>query len=381
VRLRRNALPHVLRRLVKVAAESGLLFIFSVATCVCAYAHHSFATHYLVDQPMEITGTVSELSLRSPHSFLMVDVRSEQGVVERWEVEAHAVPLMRRLGIEADTIQLGDEITVRGPGPRRTDKKLMFAAVLILADGTQFTLLDSLLSDLNRGLTEDSSDTLPADAGILERIGGRWGRSSGGGSGTQLGDSPLPLNSAGLSARAAYDPRNTPAMDCISPGLPSLLYAPYLYEIQINGQEAILHHEYQTVFRSVDLGGGTVGPDSRPQFGYRTGRVDGNVLVVESRGFPAEAAGLASDWDPNGLGANVPSSGQKRLIEKYTVSEDGQRLILDYTVEDPAYLSEPYSSRIEWRRLVADAPIYDFECDVSIATRSTLNAPAKESSN
>jgi hypothetical protein len=68
---------------------------------------------------MEITGTVSELSLRSPHSFLMVDVRSEQGVVERWEVEAHAVPLMRRLGIEADTIQLGDEITVRGPSPDR----------------------------------------------------------------------------------------------------------------------------------------------------------------------------------------------------------------------------------------------------------------------
>ncbi len=359
----------------------GLLFIISVAVSVRAYSHHSFATHYLIDQPMEITGTVSELSIRSPHSFLMIDVRSEEGVVERWEVEAHAVPLMRRLGIDADTIQLGDEITVRGPSPRRTDKKLMFGAVLTLADGTQFTLLDSLQSSLNRGLTQDSGNTIPADTAILERIGGRWGRSSGGGSGSQLGDSPLPLNSAGLSARADYDARSTPAMDCISPGLPSLLYAPYLYEILIDGQEIILHHEYQTVFRPVDLGGGTVGPDSRPQFGYRTGRVDGNALVVESRGFSAEAAGLASDWDPNGLGANVPSSEQKRLIENYTVSEDGQRLILDYTIEDPAYLTEPYNDRIEWRRLIADAPIYDFECDVSIATRSTLNAPAKESSN
>ncbi|MGI9259582.1 MAG: hypothetical protein ACR2QQ_12165 [Gammaproteobacteria bacterium] len=167
-------------------------------------------------------------------------------------------------------------------------------------------------------------------------------------------------------------------MECISPGLPSLLYAPYLYEIQTSEQGLILHHEYQAVHRSVDWEGETFGPDPRPLFGTRTGRLDGRTLVVESYGFPSDAAGLASDWDPNGLGANVPSSEQKQLTERYTVSEDSQRLILDYTVEDSAYLTEPYEGRIEWRRLVDDAPIYDFECDVSIASQSTLNAPAKE---
>ena len=99
-----------------------LLLVFSVAIGGRAFAHHSFATHYYMDQLMEITGTVTELSLRNPHSFLMVDVTTAQGTVERWEVEAHAIPLMRRLGVGPDTIKLGDTLTVTGPRPRRTGR-------------------------------------------------------------------------------------------------------------------------------------------------------------------------------------------------------------------------------------------------------------------
>ena len=57
-----------------------------------AGAHHSFATHYLMDRSMEITGIVTEASLRNPHSFFTLEVATDDGVVE-WEVEAHAVPL------------------------------------------------------------------------------------------------------------------------------------------------------------------------------------------------------------------------------------------------------------------------------------------------
>ena len=78
-------------------------------------------------------------------------------------------------------------------------------------------------------------------------------------------------------------------------------------------------------------------------------------------------AGLASAWDPNGNGADIPSSEQKVLVEQYRVSEDGAQLILDYTVSDPAYLDEPYSDRIVWRRMPADSPIHAFECDADIA--------------
>ena len=60
-------------------------------------AHHSFATHYLMDRSVEITGVVTEASLRNPHSFFTLEVTTEDGTVE-WEVEAHAIPLLRRIG-------------------------------------------------------------------------------------------------------------------------------------------------------------------------------------------------------------------------------------------------------------------------------------------
>ncbi|MGI9259581.1 MAG: DUF6152 family protein [Gammaproteobacteria bacterium] len=153
----------------------SVLFAIGITFCVDVNAHHSFATHYLMDQAMEITGTVAELNIRSPHSFLMVDVENDQGAIERWEVEAHAVPLMRRLGIEADTIQIGDVITVRGPSPRQSGRRLTFGGVLTLEDGTQFTLLESLQDNLNRGIARDSGSDLSADAPFLELLTGRWG--------------------------------------------------------------------------------------------------------------------------------------------------------------------------------------------------------------
>ncbi len=118
-----------------------------------------------------------------------------------------------------------------------------------------------------------------------------------------------------------------------------------------------------------------------PAFGRRISRIEGDTLIVESTGFAADAAGLASDWDANGRGTNIPSSDQKRLIENYTISDDGQILTLDYTVQDPIYLTEPYTDRMEWQRLREDAAIYEFECDTEIATRSTLNAGSVDSSD
>jgi hypothetical protein len=355
------------------------LLVFSIAIGGRAFAHHSFATHYYLDQLMEITGTVTELTLRNPHSFLMIDVTTAQGTVERWEVEAHAIPLMRRLGIGPDTIRLGDTLTVTGPTPRRTDKNVMFGGTLLLADGTEYPLLGALGTNLIRDLTQDSPIVQSASDSIVEKMSGRWGKITAGSG--PVGDSPMPLNAVGLDARAAYDPRNTPAMNCVPPNLPSLLYAPYLYEIRSDDSGTILYHEYQAISRRLSLGDGAVALTVPPAFGRRISRIEGDTLIVESTEFAADAAGLASDWDANGRGANIPSSDQKRLVENYTISDDGKILTLDYTVQDPVYLAEPYTDRMEWQRLREDAAIYEFECDTEIATRSTLNAGSVDSSN
>ena len=331
-------------------------------------AHHSFATHYLMDQSMEITGVVTEASLRNPHSFFTLEVMTDDGIVE-WEVEAHAVPLLRRIGIDNETIQPGDTITVVGPPPRGT-RRVTFGGRIILADGRQVSLLGGgLAANLTRYRAE-SVDAL-TDGTILERMSGRWGVITP--PGTQvIGDTPLPLNEPGRAARAGYDPLDTPAMSCVPPSVPSVLYAPYVFEVRTDGPQPILFHEYEGIARPVSF---TEAPaETPPGFGRRTATIEGDTLVIESVGFSEHPAGLASDWDRIGRGRNVPGSSQKRLIERYTVSDDRTTLALDYTLEDPVYLSERYSARVEWDRLTDDAPIYDFDCDADVAARSTLNA-------
>ena len=328
-------------------------------------AHHSFATHYDTNNIIEITGVLSDVKMRNPHSFFEVDVTNADGATETWEVEAHAIPILRRLGISRDTFKVGDPVTIRGPRSRRPEKLLMFGAEITTASGESFEMLDSI----RRAPENAISDSREGVTGV-DRLTGKWLTYI---QGQRVADSPMPLSDAGRKAREEFDPRINPASECVPPNLPSALMLPYIYQITRDGDTVLLFHEYSKIRRPVILGS-RVANITDPSFGGRIGRFEDGVLIVESSGFPAHGAGLASGWEPNGNGKDIPSSDQKRIVERYRVNEDGSKLILDYTVTDPVYLTESFSARVEWHRLPDDAPIHDFTCDAGIAKRSTENA-------
>jgi hypothetical protein len=353
---------------------AAICFSFTVGILASGHthAHHSFATHYILDQPIELTGVVTEVTLRNPHSFIMMDVTDEQGVTVEWEVEIHSVPLMRRFGVTNDTIQPGDTLQIVGPSPR-SDKNVTFGNQITLPDGTEIELLDKIGSRLTGDLTERYGAVETVTTGpLLDRLTGRWGRSN---DYDEPDETPMPLTEAGWTARANYDARNTPAMHCIPPNLPSVHYAPYLLEIRTDGERPVIHNEYFDVSRAIDLDGTADGPDG---FGTRRARIEGETLIVESTGFEEHPAGLATDFDFNGQDRNIPGSDQKRLVENFSLRENDQVLVLNYTLEDSVYLTEPYSHVIEWRRLSQDAELFTMGCDRAIALRSTLNAGAPE---
>lgn len=330
-----------------------------------ANAHHSFATHYDTTNIVEISGVLSSVKMRSPHSFFEVDIVTEDGSRETWEVEAHAVPILRRLGINRDTLKVGDPVTIRGPRSRRPEKLLLFGAEINTAAGERFEMLDSI-----RKVPDNTiSDTREGVTGI-DRLTGKWMTFI---SGQRVSESPMPLNAAGKEARANFNASFNSSSECVPSNLPSLLMIPYVYEISREGNNVDIYHEYAKVRRPVTLGS-TVANVTDPTFGRRTGRYENDTLIIESDGFPAMSAGLASGWEPNGNGADIPSSTQKKLIERYTVNEDGSELTVAYTVTDPAYLTEAYSAEIKWYRMPFDSPVYDFTCDAEIASRSTQNA-------
>lgn len=340
---------------------AALLWAISPA----AVAHHSFATHYDASNIVEVTGTLSAVKMRSPHSFFEVDVVNESGKTETWDVEAHAVPILRRLGIDRDTLKVGDTVTFRGPRSRRPEKLLLFGAQIETASGLQFEMLDSI----RKAPENRISDTREGIQGV-DRFTGMWMTFI---SGQREADSPMPLNAAGLSARNNFNAQANSSSECVTPNLPSLLMIPYVYEITNYRNTITIFHEYGRLSRQVRLGSDEANLTD-PQFGRRVGRYENDTLIIKSDGFPALSAGLASGWDPNGNGADVPSSEQKVLIERYSVNADGSQLKLDYTVTDPVFLSQPYSAEVVWYRMPEDSPIYEFNCDAEIASRSTKNA-------
>ncbi len=344
----------------------GFLVLLSVGICGRASAHHSFAVHFDPTGRAQIEGVVAGVRIRSPHSFVELDVRTADGTIERWEVETHSVPLLKRVNIVEGTFAVGQTLTISGMPSRVSGRKLIFGLVFETDDGRVYEWApDKLVPE--GGLAEAASF---AGRSGLERFEGVWGYEADPNPHINA-ESPFPLTQAGLDARAVFNPLDTPAMQCIPPNLPSLLYVPYLYGIEVDQGEVRFHHEYYSIVRAVPLNGETVQAEPSGLFGRISGSVDGDAIVVESSGFPNLLAGMASDFDPNGVGADVPSSDQKRFTERYTLSDDGQTLFVDYTIEDPVYLTESYSGQTQWTRLAAGTPIEDFECDAEIAAQST----------
>ena len=342
-------------------AAAGILVCFTGS----AHAHHSFATHYDTTNVVEINGVLSSVKMRSPHSFFEVDIVNEDGETETWEVEAHAVPILRRLGISRETLKVGDAVMFRGPRSRRPEKLLLFGAEIETASGEQFEMLDSVRKAPDYAI----SDTREGITGI-DRLTGKWMTFI---SGQKVSDSPMPLNEAGRDARENFNAAFNSSSECVPSNLPSLLMIPYVYEIKRDGDKVDIFHEYAQLRRPVTLGS-SVPNVTDPTFGKRVGRYENDTLIIESTDFPAMSAGLASGWEPNGNGADIPSSTQKELVERYTVNGDGSVLTVEYTVTDPAYLSEPFTAKVVWHRMPFDSPIYDFTCDAEIASRSTQNA-------
>ncbi len=359
-------------------------------------AHHSTAV-FALDKMIELRGVIVDFKLRSPHSSLIVDGRAFVdgkalgNGVERWEIEWEALPPLKTAGVDATTFKPGDSVTIMGSPHRDPNFRFIHAQALTAANGTVYSILktDRLyspsLSALSATGPAGGIAIANATSGIktvaevpkatgIARFAGRWQQPF-----TPPGpESALPLNAAGVAARNAYDQKASPANTCEPMSIPDIFNAPfYLFEIKLDGQRVTLHNEAYEIMRTVTLGGPAAPVDAKGQFGTAAAKLDGDALVVESKGYPASKWGLGAEVQILGGGKDVPSSTQKAVTERYTVSPDGRTLVLDYTVNDPAYLTKPYAGRLELTRVPDSTTLYPYQCDVESAAMWSRNAKDK----
>ena len=101
-------------------------------------AHHSFSAVFDADSPMEASGTVTKVEWRNPHAWIYVDVTDDEGSVSNWAFELGSLNGLRRSGWSRTTVQVGDEISVRGYKARDGSNRANLASIT-LADGTEMS--------------------------------------------------------------------------------------------------------------------------------------------------------------------------------------------------------------------------------------------------
>ena len=65
---------------------SGVIAVIGLILTISVHAHHSQATFYFLDQQVEITGTVTDLRLVNPHTYMQVEVTEPNDEKVVWTV-------------------------------------------------------------------------------------------------------------------------------------------------------------------------------------------------------------------------------------------------------------------------------------------------------
>ena len=108
-----------------------------VSGAVPLSAHHSWPVSR--SQLVTVKGTVIEFAWENPHPMITLEVRTDDGKVEKWLVGGPAINRMEANGWTKTTVKRGDVIT--GTGYQFADgQKIIRLERVVLPDGRELRL-------------------------------------------------------------------------------------------------------------------------------------------------------------------------------------------------------------------------------------------------
>ena len=118
----------------KVLLVPVFVILALVSGAVPLSAHHSWPLSY--SQLVTVKGTVREFAWENPHPMITLEVRTDDGKVEKWSVGGPAINRMEANGWTKTTVKVGDVIT--GTGYQFADgQKIIRLERVVLADGKE----------------------------------------------------------------------------------------------------------------------------------------------------------------------------------------------------------------------------------------------------
>lgn len=298
------------------------------ASATTAIAHHSVAA-YQNNAERTLTGSVLETDWSFPHVYIQfIGQMSDSEETEEWLVEADNPAMLRRLGLNRDTLQPGDVVTLTVRPPADSGNRIAFLVAIDRGDETVLDMRDGV-----RILTSPHGMDAVADslngvwAPILEPRG------------PPTNSTTFELTEEGRAVAADAASLPLPSSDCAPTPIPMLMFNPAFVSIRIHSDTVEIASEAQGMLRSVRLDTTNHANQELSLFGDSIGRWEGDVLVVDTINFAPH---------PYGHAIGVPSSSSKHLTERFALNADGKTLTYTVESEDSAYLEDVTERVAQW---------------------------------
>ena len=89
----------------------GCAMLCALLGAAVATAHHSHGNY--TDTFIDLQGSVKEVHLINPHSWVYLDVKAANGQSQTWSLEATSRVALERMGVTPDFLKPGDPVKVR----------------------------------------------------------------------------------------------------------------------------------------------------------------------------------------------------------------------------------------------------------------------------
>ena len=304
---------------------------------------------------------LTEVGWHNPHVVLKLMAPDASGEAVEWHIEETNTNVQLRRGVVREDYEIGAEIRVAGFRGLR-NRNAVFATNTLLADGRELigvtssgprwsddhvmTVGDYQAAQLNQPAAgEDGLFRVWSVAAALLRPGSSRANSP-------LWKESYPLTESARLALANWDESaQNPYLDCQN-GMPAIMDSPAPIAFTRDGRDILLRLEEQDVIRRIEMDSAELTDSPSGPYGTSTGRWEGETLVVHTTNI---------DWpwfDQSG----VPQSDALTLLERFSVSEDGQELIYSVEATDPDVFTETVVLEKRWVSIPGEE-VKPYECN------------------
>ncbi len=312
--------------------------MYLLGAVAAAHAHHSY-TEFDRDQTIEIEGTLLAVKWQNPHTQIEVRVAGSREPVV-WDIETGSVNSMRRQNAPLEAFKAGEAVKVAGWPSKRSAARMY--ATNVLGGGYELKFQTPVQRWPGATSYSEFNVATAAVAGGAPTLFRVWSMDP-----RDLDTRPGFLNryqysltDAAAQAVAAFDPvTQSVSTGCTPKGMPLLMGQPFPIEFVDRGDVILLRlEEYDTV-RTIYLAEAAQrASQAASPLGRSLGHWDNGALVVETDLIDT----------PYFSSTGIPLSQAARTIERFSLSDDGRRLVYNLTVTDPTTFTTPAQAMRAW---------------------------------